>query len=162
MEPKEPLVAAQDDIGLLALVIANGFTDAVLERLAAKGFGEAKFGHGFIVQGLLAGDTTVTELAERLGITVQAVSKTVLEMEQFGYIERTRSAADGRAWTLALSKRGQASVAESRRARFAVMRDLEKKLGKKQTREAIRALRAVADQFGGLEALATRRLRPRA
>ena len=162
MDTDEPLVAAQDDVGLLALVVANGFSDAVLAQLAESGFGDARFAHGFIVQGLLAGDRSVTQLADRLGVTVQAVSKTVLEMQQLGYIEKVRDPSDGRASILALSERGRASVAESRRARYDVMRKLEKRLGKKQTRELAKLLREAAAQFGGLEALATRRVRPRA
>ena len=100
MNASSTLLAAQDDIGLLCMVISNGFSDAVLRRLAAKGFGDAKVSHGFIVQGLLAGDRTVTHLAERLGITVQAVSQTVLEMQQLGYMEKERDPADGRAWQI--------------------------------------------------------------
>jgi len=161
MEVAEPLVRAEDDIGLLCMVIANGFNDAVLERLAEKGFGDAKFGHGFIVQGLLAGDRTVTELAQRLGISVQAVSKTVHEMESLGYIERTRDAADGRARKLALSARGLANLAEARRARLETMSRLERRLGRRQTREALELLRTLAAEFGGLQAMAERRLRPR-
>jgi DNA-binding MarR family transcriptional regulator len=52
----------------------------VLARLAELGFGDTRMSHGYVVQGLLAGDRTVTDLAERLGISVQAVSKTVREM----------------------------------------------------------------------------------
>jgi len=161
MEAPEPLVRAEDDIGLLCMVIANGFNDAVLDRLVGKGFGDAKFGHGFIVQGLLAGDRTATELAQRLGISLQAVSKTVREMESLGYLESTRDPADGRARRLALSARGLANLAEARRARFEIMSRLEQRLGKKQTGEALKLLRALAVEFGGLEAMAERRLRPR-
>ena len=160
MEPSQPLVAAEDDIGLLCMVISTGFSDAVLARLSAKGFDDTKFGHGYIVQGLLAGDTTVTELAQRLGISVQAVSKTIQEMERLGYLESLPDPADGRARRLQLSVRGQANLAESRRARAEIMRRLEKRLGKKQTREVTKALRALAAEFGGLQVLADRRVRP--
>ena len=161
MAPDGPLVAAEDDAGLLSMVVANGFTDAVLTTLSQNGFADARFAHGFVVQGILAGDRNVTQLAERLGVSVQAVSKTVLEMERAGYIEKIRDPADRRASVLSLSPRGQESVAQSRRARYEVMRRLEKRLGKKQVRELTKLLRAAASEFGGLEALATRRLRPR-
>lgn len=160
MEPSEPVVAPEDDIGLLCMVVSNGFSDAVLARLAAKGFDDTKFGHGYIVQGLLAGDRTATDLAARLGISVQAVSKTVQEMEQLGYLDRVPDPSDGRARILRLSERGQANLAEARRARAEVMRRLEKRLGKKQTRETLKSLRTLAAEFGGLEAMAERRLRP--
>lgn len=160
MDAPGPPVAAEDDIGLLCLVVANGFNDAVLARLTSKGFADTKVSHGFVVQGLLAGDRTVTQLADRLQISVQAVSKTVQEMEALGYLERSRDPADGRAWVLALSARGRANLAEARLARAEVMRRLEKRLGKKQSREALRQLRRLADEFGGLATLAERRIRP--
>ena len=160
MENEAPLVAAEDDFGLLCMVVANGFTDAVLGRLAESGFGDAKLAHGFVVQGLLAGDSTVTELAERLGISVQAVSKTVQEMEGLGYLQRARNPDDGRAWTLAMTPRMRESIALSRRARLETQERLFARLGPGRSATALAALRDLADEFGGLEALAGRRLRP--
>jgi len=156
----KPLLPPQDDIGLLCMVIANGFTDAVLERLRDGGFGDSKFAHGFVVQGLLAGDRTVTELAGRLGITVQAVSKTVIEMERLGYVQRKRDPSDGRSWVLELSPRGEESLALARSSRLAVQQQLLNALGERAP-AVLRALRDLAAEFGGLEALADRRLKPR-
>ena len=161
MEDEAPLVAAEDDFGLLSMVIANGFTDAVLARLAEGGFDDAKFAHGFVVQGLLAGDRTITELVDRLGISVQAVSKTVQEMEALGYLERARDPEDGRAWTLAMTPRMRESIALSRRARLETQQRLLARLGPERSAAALDTLRELADEFGGLEALAARRLRPR-
>ncbi len=158
--PSEPMVAAQDDIGLLCLVVANGFSAAVLARLAEAGFDDTRYGDGFIVQGLLAGDTKVTQLAARLGVSVQAVSKTVREMQARGYLERRPDPEDGRASLLALSEKGTANLAAARKARSDVMADLRKSLGKKRTREITELLRLAAQEFGGLESLATRRVRP--
>lgn len=160
MHPEQPLVPAHDDIGLLCMVVANGFSAAVLDRLAAAGFGDARLGHGFVVQGLLAGDTTVTQLADRLAVSVQAVSKTVREMERLGYVEKAPNPADGRAQLLRLSARALASVAESRRARLAVQQQLLEALGPGRAQHTLDALRLLAGQFGGLESLANRRLRP--
>lgn len=160
MNVEKPLVEAQDDFGLLCLVVANGFTEAVLDALTGEGFGDAKFSHGFIVQGLLAGDRTVTELAGRLGVTVQAVSKTVQEMERLGYIKRGRDPEDGRSWVLTLSARGRENLATARRARLHIQERLIARLGAARSAEALELLRELADEFGGMEALAARRLRP--
>ena len=159
MSLSSPIVPADQDIGLLALVIANGFTEAVLQRLGQAGFADTKFTHGFVVQGLLAGDTTVTELAERLGISVQAVSKTVQEMESLGYIEKRRDAADRRSFSLHLTERAHASVEASRIARAEVQSSLFESLGGHRE-QFIDELRSLADHFGGLATLAERRLRP--
>lgn len=160
MELATPLLPPDEDLGLLCLIVTSGFNDAVLKLLAAAGFGDARVPHGFVVQGLLAGDKTVTELAGRLGITVQAVSKTVNEMERLGYIEKSADPDDGRSMLLSLTGRALQSVAESRRARFEVQRELVEALGEHHAGSLIEALRLVAARFGGLDAIAARRLRP--
>lgn len=160
MHPSEPLLTPEDDLGLLCHVIANGINDAVLARLETAGFGDARVSYGFVVQGLLAGDTTVTELAQRLGISVQAVSKTVQEMEQHGYVEGDTDPSDRRSRRLRLSARAVRSVAKSRQARFHVQQDVLEALGAGRAEATLETLRMLADRLGGMEALATRRLRP--
>src|SRR5688500_16565965 len=96
-EPGAPSVAPSDDVGLLCQVIASATSERVLHQLAEAGFDDVRVSHGYIFQGLLAGDSTVTQLAQRLGVTAQAVSKAVTELEALGYLERQRDERDGRA-----------------------------------------------------------------
>jgi DNA-binding MarR family transcriptional regulator len=149
------------DVGLLALAVASGVTDRIAEELREAGYADVRDSHGFVVQGLLAGDTTVTQLAARLGVSAQAVSKTVTELERAGYVRRGRDPDDARARPLRLTARGEAMVDASRRARLASARDLQRWLGTRDTTELVRLLQHAAERYGGLEMLATRRLRPR-
>jgi DNA-binding MarR family transcriptional regulator len=148
------------DVGLLALAVAGGVTARMRDQLADAGFDDVRDSHGYVVQGLLAGDTTVTALAARLGVTAQAVSKSVTELERAGYVRRGRDPDDRRARPLGLTARGEALVDASRRARQAVARDLARWLGTRDQAELVRLLRHAAEHFGGLEALTARRLRP--
>jgi DNA-binding MarR family transcriptional regulator len=148
------------DIGLLTLAVAGGISAAVRDRLEAAGFDDVRDSHGYVVQGLLAGDTTVTALAARLGVSAQAVSKSVSELERAGYVRRGHDPADGRARPLRLTARGEALVDASRRARQAVARDVARWLGTRDQAELVRLLQHTAEHFGGLETLTARRLRP--
>jgi DNA-binding MarR family transcriptional regulator len=148
------------DIGLLTLAVAGGITAALRDRLEAAGFDDVRDSHGYVVQGLLAGDTTVTALATRLGVSAQAVSKTVNELERAGYVRRGTDPNDARARPLRLTARGERLVDESRRARQVVARDLARWLGTRDQAELVRLLQHAAEHFGGLETLAGRRLRP--
>jgi DNA-binding MarR family transcriptional regulator len=148
------------DVGLLALAVAGGVTARMRDQLADAGFDDVRDSHGYVVQGLLAGDTTVTALAARLGVTAQAVSKSVTELERAGYVRRGHDPSDGRARPLQLTARGEALVDASRRARQAVARDLTRWLGTRDEAELVRLLQHAAEHFGGLEALTARRLRP--
>ncbi len=102
------------DLGLLSLVVATGVTERISERLAAAGFDDVRDSHGYVVQGLLAGDTTVTQLGARVGISAQAVSKTVRELERAGYVARGTDASDRRSRPLRLTARGEQLVEASR------------------------------------------------
>ncbi len=148
------------DVGLLATAVASGVTERIRARIVAEGFDDVRESYGYVVQGLLAGDTTVTALAARLGVSAQAVSKTVTEMERAGYLARGRDPDDGRARPLRLTPRGDAMVDASRRARIAVARELARWLGTRDEAELVRLLQHAAEPFGGLEALTARRLRP--
>jgi len=149
------------DIGLLALLVANGVHERITARLAAEGFDDVRDSHGFVIQGLLAGDTTTTQLAARLAVSAQAVSKTVSELVDAGYLLRTRDPGDGRARPLAFTARGERLVDESRRARRAVARELTRWLGARDSAELVRLLQHAAELSGGLDTLTDRRLRPR-
>ncbi len=148
------------DIGLLTLAVAGGVTGRMRDQLGAAGFDDVRDSHGYVVQGLLAGDTTVTALAARLGVSAQAVSKSVTELERAGYVRRGRDPEDRRARPLRLTARGQALVDASRRARQSVARDLARWLGTRDQAELVRLLQHAAEHFGGLDALTARRLRP--
>jgi DNA-binding MarR family transcriptional regulator len=160
--PRPRAVDPTTDLGLLSLVVASGVTERIAERVADAGFPDVRDAHGFVVQGLLAGDTTTTQLAARLGVSAQAVSKTVAELERSGYLARGVDAGDRRARPLTLTPRGEELVDASRRARLSVARDLERWLGTRDTAELVRLLQHAAERYGGIEQLSTRRLRPRA
>ena len=148
------------DIGLLALAVSAGVTARIREELVAEGFADVRDSYGYVVQGLLAGDTTVTALAARLGVSAQAASKSVTELERAGYVRRGRDPDDGRARPLRLTARGDALVDASRRARQVVARELARWLGTRDEAELVRLLQHAAEHFGGLDALTSRRLRP--
>lgn len=101
----------------------------VLDRLRAEGFPDVRVAHGYLVQRLLVGPHTVTELAAELGVTQQAVSKSVAEMTAAGLVERGHDPADARRRPLLLSGRGHAVVAAARTARADVERDLVRATG---------------------------------
>jgi DNA-binding MarR family transcriptional regulator len=148
------------DVGLLSLAVAGGLAARIRARIVADGFDDVRESWGYVVQGLLAGDTTATALASRLSVSAQAVSKTVSEMARAGYVARGTDPDDRRARPLVLTARGEAMVDSSRRARAAVARELGRWLGTRDEAELVRLLRHATEHLGGIEALTTRRLRP--
>lgn len=111
-------VVYQESGGDLAFLLMGAFRTLVEDvhtQLSADGFADARPVHGFTLQALGAGATAV-ELAERLGVTKQAVAKTISRLEEGGYIVRTTDAADSRRKLIAPTERGHAILAASARA----------------------------------------------
>jgi DNA-binding MarR family transcriptional regulator len=93
----------------LPLLLLGGFRliiDELHHALAEQGHPDARPVHGFALQALDPGGTTISELGRRLGVSKQAAAKTALGLEEIGYLRRKRDPADGRAQRLYLTARG--------------------------------------------------------
>jgi DNA-binding MarR family transcriptional regulator len=154
----EPVPAL--DLGLAALFAGQAIADAVRTRLVERGFAGLRVSHGFLVQRLLEDEQSIAALAKALGVTQQAVSKTVSELERLGYVRRRPDPRDGRVRLVALTDRGRAAVAAAREERAAVEADLRERLGPRRVDAATRVLREVLDLHGASAAVRTRRVRP--
>jgi DNA-binding MarR family transcriptional regulator len=148
---------AQLDLPTLAAIAGEAANRHLLGRLHAAGFDGIRISHGYIVQRLVDGEPTVGELAEQLGITQQAVSKSVAELESLGYVTRRPDVADSRVRRVALSERGRAMLAQGRADRKA----LEKRVSG-DVSAAKSALVALLDATGELPSVQARRVRPSA
>src|SRR5262245_43246273 len=130
-------------LGLFAGMAANA---AVRARLDAKGFVGLRDSHGFIIQHLLRGPHSVSELACLLGITQQPVSKSAAELTRHGYIQDAPS-PDARVRKLRLSPRGRAAVQATRDYRRKLDAELAKLAGREAFESARRVLLAALEQF---------------
>src|SRR5690349_6751181 len=68
---------------------------------------EVRYSHGFLFQQLVEGPRPVGEVASNLGVTSQAVSKMVRELEALGYVTRVPDPDDARVRRVGLTSRGQ-------------------------------------------------------
>jgi DNA-binding MarR family transcriptional regulator len=120
---------------------------------------DLRFSHGFLIQHLVAGEKTVGELAELMGVTQQAVSKTVGELEALGYVERRAPATDARVRLVALTGRGRDAIEAARQARGEVVSELRTQLGPRRVDAATALLRDVLRAQGTLPDIRRRRVR---
>ena len=98
-------------IGLLAEV-KDAISDELYARLHEMGHGGIRPAHGcvfgFIDRG---GGVRLTALADRSGLTKQAVGEAVADLERLGYVERVPDPSDGRAKIIRLTERGGQAAA---------------------------------------------------
>lgn len=107
-------MGAVDDIPLARLLALayNSMIDSLHERLRSRGWHDVRPAFGFHLLALRDAPLTTTELAARLGISKQAVSKLAEVMIDQALLERTQHESDGRQWLLALAPRGHALLAD--------------------------------------------------
>jgi DNA-binding MarR family transcriptional regulator len=153
-------VEAMGDVNLLSQLVFTATTKRVVTDLAAAGFDDLRPSHGYVFQGLLAGDSTITQLAQRLGVSAQAVSKRVAELDAAGYLVRRPDGTDGRARSVEITARGRAMLAKVRESQDAVAEEIVAHLGARDAAELDRLLRSLLDLYGGVDVIADRRIRP--
>jgi DNA-binding MarR family transcriptional regulator len=147
------------DLSLAAMFVGLALAEEVQRRLAADGFADARFGHGFVFQHLVAGALPIGDLARAMDVTQQRASKATAELEALGYVRREPDPADARVRRIALTERGQAVIEASRRARASILDDLRARLGAERVEAAEELLREVLRETGADAAVSARRVR---
>jgi DNA-binding MarR family transcriptional regulator len=148
------------DFAVAAQLTGLALTDRAMDRLHERGHPQLRVSHGYLFQLLIEGPTTIGELAAQLGVTQQAVSKTVADLAAAGYVQRTPDPTDGRIRRVALTERGHAAVRDTRAVRAELVDELTKELGAERVESARRTLLAALDIAGGTAAVRNRRVRP--
>jgi DNA-binding MarR family transcriptional regulator len=110
-----------------------------------------------VIQNLIDETPTVGELAGRLGVTQQAASKVVVEMEAMGLVTRVSDPADSRVRRVTLTPHGQALLTAGRKARAALEQAVATEVG--DLAAAKRTLLSLLDHTGDLAAISRRRVR---
>lgn len=147
---------ADADLSLASLFAGWALADELQRRLAAVGFGDARFADGVVFQHLVGGPLTIGALAERLEVTQQAASKSVADLDKRGYLSREPDPDDARARLVGLTARGEAVIAAARRQRVALDAELRQALGADRI-ESARLL--LIDALGHLDVTPTLRAR---
>ena len=93
--------------------LATDFRDRVRAGLHGRGHAALQPSHAGVIVNLETSGTRLTELAERAGVTKQAMGKLVAELETIGYVRLTPDPADGRAKIVRFSEAGLALLADA-------------------------------------------------
>jgi DNA-binding MarR family transcriptional regulator len=99
-------------IGLLA-ELKGAISDELFGHLDKRGYGDLRPAHGCVIGYLKGAGDRLTALAERSGLTKQAVGEAVADLERLGYVERVPDPVDGRAKIIRLTERGKEATAEA-------------------------------------------------
>lgn len=116
-------------IGRLFLRASQIFQDTAVRRIQERGHTSYRLGDNQVLVHLELEGNRITELAERAGVTKQAISKVVVDLEKRGVVERTQDPKDGRAKIVRLTPSGQAMMMDAFEVVFALDAELAEIVG---------------------------------
>jgi DNA-binding MarR family transcriptional regulator len=138
---------------MLLLAGFRAMVDAASAELALRGHPDVRASHEFAMRAILAGADSATELGHRLSVSKQAAGKTILVLEQRGYVARENDPADGRRKRLILTERGLDMLAHGEAIFGAIRQRWEERIGEGAVSSIERDLRSLVGQ--GAERLDT-------
>src|SRR5262245_5568784 len=136
------------DAVLQLQLVGRLLSDRTMQELWQAGFDDLRESDGYVFQHLVPGPIAVTELATRLGVTQQAASKSVADLEARGYVARRSAPDDARYRLVGLSDRGTRVIKKTRAIRVALEKELLAPLATKDARSFTNVLAAMAESLG--------------
>ena len=125
-------VAPEMLIGALLRVPAQAIHRRIINELNAAGFEELRVPHMAVLQFPGPDGVRPGALAERAGMSKQAMNQLLRSLESLGYIARSDAPDEGRARIVRLTKRGRAAYTKIHDILRDIERDWNAELGPKQ------------------------------
>jgi DNA-binding MarR family transcriptional regulator len=122
--------------------------DAIFVDLAAAGFDDIRRAHGRVFEAIDPKGSRVTEMAEHVRLTKQAMGQLVDHLEDGGYVTREPDPDDGRAKLVVLTKKGERAARTAIAATDRLERTWSRQLGPQRAREFRRSLEEICSTFG--------------
>jgi DNA-binding MarR family transcriptional regulator len=120
----------------------------LFRRLEEEGFEHVREGHGCVFGFIdLESGSRLTELADRSGLTKQAVGEAVTELERLGYLERVPDPTDKRAKINRLTPRGVDACLTGRR----IFAEIEREWAEEFGEELVAKFREAAERISAAE-----------
>lgn len=116
-------------------------------RLSEEGFDGIRYWHGSVFRFIDTEGSRLTALAERSGLTKQAIGEVIGELERHGYVERTVDPDDRRAKIIRLTERGRKGQVAAAR----ILRDIEQRWARRLGQDRIATLRRTLEEVIGFE-----------
>ncbi|OUR61169.1 hypothetical protein A9Q74_10285 [Colwellia sp. 39_35_sub15_T18] len=97
----------EKNIGRLFQRASRSYSERALALLHEKGFSDIALFHTVLIANLDADGDQITSIAEKAGITKQAMGQIVNDLENKGYVKKTKSLRDKRAYLIEFTEHGK-------------------------------------------------------
>ena len=112
-------------------------------RMADAGHGAIREGHGCVFGFVHPEGSRLTDLAERAGLTKQAVGEVVDDLVRLGYVVRAPDPTDGRAKLVRLTEKGEEALALGNR----IFDDIERRWAQQLGEDRMAGLRETLEEL---------------
>ena len=147
----EPASRTDNDgplIGALLRVCWQAVRTRITDDLAARGLDDIGAAHLAVFQYPSPRGVRITDLADRAGMSRQAITYLISELESKGYLERYPDPSDRRASLVQLTARGEDAVAAIRESVRRLEAEWAAELGGRRFAEFRETLLAIRDSVG--------------
>ena len=128
---------------MMDLLSAFYWMDEALQTgLKQRGWGHVTRSQSLILANIAFGVRRASQLARNLGVTRQAISQMLAEMERKGLVRSMADPSDGRAQIVSFSEDSQRIRNDAMELLLQIEDELQARIGKKRVREMAAALRA--------------------
>lgn len=117
------------------------FDDGLQSYLQARGWHQVTRPQSMVMASVVIGVHKPAEIARNLGLSRQAVHKTIMQMVELGMVELQHDAEDKRAWTVVVSPKGAAMGEDAGEAVRRLVIELRRRIGDPHVENLIRAFR---------------------
>jgi DNA-binding MarR family transcriptional regulator len=152
VDPKKFEALKRQSVAQLLFKCARLVNEQAIERIN-QGAGAApapplRAAHTALFPHLSSEGVRGAELAKKLGVTKQAVSQLVTELEAWGVVEQIADPADGRAKLVRFTARGEQGLLHGLSVLRTLEQELSAKIGKRRMQELHTALLALEKALG--------------
>ena len=133
----------QQHIGRLLLNAQRNYSLQALTKLRQRGYEGLSLAHTNLIAQLDVDGTRMTTLAERVGVTKQAIGSVVSELEAKGFVRRKTDEQDRRAVTITFTEDGWTFLQDAHQ----VKREIEAEYAATLGEEGLQALRQLLSKL---------------
>jgi DNA-binding MarR family transcriptional regulator len=143
-QSSDNLIAMREqNIGRLFHQSARAYSERALALLHKKGFTDITLFHTALISNLDVNGDQITYIAEKAGMSKQAMGQLVNDLEKKGYVKKTKCPNDKRAYLIQFTEHGQNALQAAYDVKITIEKEYEVFLGIENLKKIRKLLEAL-------------------
>jgi DNA-binding MarR family transcriptional regulator len=129
------LIMRENNIGRLLQRAARAYSERAVELLHQHGYDDITLFHTILISNLDSDGTRLTVLADRAGISKQAMGQIAGDLEEKGYITRSKDLKDSRAVLICFTEMGKDALRAAYNIKLTIESEYERAIGRQNMKK---------------------------